>query len=126
PAPPGSPARLRTWRPRRRWRLRRPGRPLRPAPRSYASLAPPYAGCGCVLAALVHRGGENGHATRPIGGRDSSRVDEGLILAGVRKVPHTVVANALSELESSLLLLGAPLCASEHRKRKLLARAHGP
>jgi hypothetical protein len=75
----------------------------------YASLAPSYAGRGCVLAAPVHRRVEDRHPTRLVGRRDTIRVDEGLRDAGIGEVAHAVVANAPGELERSLLLLGRPL-----------------
>src|SRR5438105_1148941 len=89
----------------------------------YASLAPSYAGRGCVLAAPVHRRVEDRHATRLVGRRDTIRVDEGLRDARIREVAHAVVANALRELESSLLLLGRPLVPREPRRLEILAPA---
>src|SRR5439155_16192834 len=136
PAPPSrgsppAPSRLRSlashqrWRPRRRRRSRQPGPPLRPEPISFASLAPMYTGCGCVLAALPHRGVENGYATVRCGGWDPIRVNEGRIWRRIWEVLHTVVADALGELEGRRLLLGAPLVAREPRWLQVLARAEG-
>ena len=44
---------------------------------------------------------------------------------GIREVLHAVVADALGELERSLLLRGAPLAAREPRRLEVLARAEG-
>src|SRR5207302_10850505 len=77
------------------------------------------------MAALVHRGVENGHATRPIGGRDSSRIDEGLTVDRVRKVLHAVLADALGELDGRRLLGGAQLCATRARWLQGLTRGAG-
>ncbi len=122
-APPGSPSRHPRSRRQRRSRLRQRGRPLRrPAPTSCASFASPYAGRGCVLAALAHRGVENRHTGRRCCGWNPIRVDEWVGLARIRKVSYAVVADALSERESSLLLLGTSLVAREPRGLQVLAR----
>ena len=82
-----------TSRPRRR--SPRPERPpLRPAPSSSASPLAPRR-LSQDLAALLHRGIENGHTIGLIGGWDLVRVDERLAVDGVREVLHAVVADAL-------------------------------
>src|SRR5262249_20072486 len=62
------------------------------------------------------------HATGSIGGWDSSRVDEGLTVDGVRKALDAVRANALGELEGRRQLLGAKGCAKRAWWLQLLAR----
>src|SRR5262249_11849771 len=94
-------------------------------PTTAASLTRPYAGLVGVPPARLRRGVENAHTTGRIRGWDSTRVDEGVTGAGIRKVLHAVVAYALSEPESGLLLLGTPLVACEPRRLQLLARAEG-
>src|SRR5439155_22859580 len=127
PMPPArsrSPARHRTARPPRRWRLRQPGRPCPSAPSLSASpLAP-----GCQSqdgAALLRRGVEDGHATGLVGGWDLGRVDEGVAIDGVRKILHAVLANALGEPEGRRLLLRAPLSTQRARWLQVLARVDG-
>src|ERR1700704_2460942 len=110
PGPPRSLAAHWTSRPRRRWRPRQPGRPLRQAPNASASPAPLDACTRGEIAAFLHRRVDRCNA---IPGWDSIRVDEGPIWGGVREVLHAVVADALGELEGRLLLLGAPLVAPE-------------
>src|SRR5262249_49093766 len=60
---------------------------------------------------------------RLVGGRDSSRVDDGLTVDGVRKVLDAVRADALGELEGRRQLLGAQVCAKRARRLQLLTRA---
>src|SRR2546426_11129941 len=77
------------------------------------------------MAARVHRGVEDGHAARLVGGRDSIRIDEGLTVAGVRKVLHAVLADALGELEGRRLLRGSQFGAQRARWLQGLARGNG-
>src|SRR5919201_2301181 len=124
PPAPGRPrlgAPCPTSRPRRR--SPRPARPLRPAPRSSASLAPRR--LLQDVAALAHCGIENGHAARFVRGWDLVRVDEGLAVDGVREVLHPVVADALGEPEGRRLLLGAPLPGQCARWLQVLAGGGG-
>src|SRR5579884_3851270 len=124
PAPPTSTARHSTSRRPRRSRLRQRGRPPRlPAPTSYASFVPPYAGRGCVPAAFPHRRVEKRETTRGCRRGNAIRVDKWVSLGRVRKVPHAVIADALSERESRSLFLGASLAAREPRRLQVLARA---
>src|SRR4029453_19076265 len=120
----GSLVRHRTWRPRHRWRLPQPGRPFQSASDGSASRTL-YAGRGGIRAALLHGGVEKGHTSLRVGRWDSSRVDEGLIWAGVREVLHAVVADALSEREGRLLLLGSPAVPGEPRWLQVPARSEG-
>src|SRR4029450_4107237 len=80
---------------------------------------------GPKFTALAHRGVEDGHTLRRVGGWDSSRVDEGLAIDGVRKVLHAVLSDALSELEGRRQLLGALVCAKRARWLQLLTGAEG-
>src|SRR5262249_42289162 len=75
------------------------------------------------MAALTHRGVENGHTTRLVGGWDSSGVDDGLAVDRVRKVLYAVRADAPGELEGRRQLLGAQVCAERARWLQLLTRA---
>src|SRR4029453_13647143 len=79
--------------------------------------------CGGVGAARPHRSVENAQPTRRSGGWDSTRVNEGIVSGGIRKVLHAVLAYALGELEGSVLLLGAPLVAREPRRLQIPAGA---
>src|SRR5205814_9040854 len=88
-----------------------------------ASAAAPSAGRGCVLRALPQRRGENRETTWRRRGGNAIRVYKRVSLGRVRKVPHAVIADALSERESSLLLLGTSLVAREPRRLQVLARA---
>ena len=83
PAAWRAPDRRRTSRPRRRRRLRRPGLPPRPVPRTFAS--PPARGRFPEIATLRYRGVENGHAPGPVGRRDLVGVDAGSPLTGSGK-----------------------------------------
>src|SRR5439155_13136915 len=56
-------------------------------------------------------------------GGNAIRVYKRVSLGRVRNVPHAVIADALSERESSLLLLGTSLVAREPRRLQVLARA---
>src|SRR4029077_9976971 len=121
----GSPVSRGTWRPLRRWGLRQPGRPRRPAPIASASPAPRHPGRRRETAALLHRGVKQAHTTVRSGGWDSIRIDQRPIWGGVRKVRHAVVAYALGKLQGRLLLLGTPLGAHEPWRLQVLTRADG-
>src|SRR4029453_18788831 len=119
-------SRIRSNNPRRS----RPAWQGRPAARVFSSwfllscaLAPR---CFCrdiaqEIAARVHRGVENARTIRRCGGWDSSPVDDGRAIDGVRKVLHAVLADAVGELEGGRLLHGVP----HFRWLQVLARADG-
>src|SRR5438552_11469810 len=77
------------------------------------------------MAARVCRGVEDGHAARLVGGRDVSRVDEGLTVDGVGKVRHAVLADALGERERRRKLRGGQVRVERPRWLQGLARGDG-